>query len=128
MLDCRTCGACCGPPADYEHYVDLIDVDVKRLSPGFRRHAVHELRLPPALAALDEPPHLSLKTKRNENGVVCVALRGRVGSGYRARSTNDGRRSAVVSDAAATPVCTHGVKLDSTRRLTKWDPISRTNL
>ena len=62
-LDCRTCGACCGPTLDEPTHVDLVPGDIDRLSPRYRLHVVGS----------------SLATKRNHNGTVCAALRGAIG-------------------------------------------------
>ena len=70
MPDCRSCGACCGPSTDDATHVQLFDVDVKRLSPAFRRSHVVE--------GFGEDSH-QLRTKRGSSGTVCVALRGSVG-------------------------------------------------
>lgn len=71
--DCRSCGACCGPPADYATFVDLDREDVERLSAHYRRANVVEQ---PGF----EGEHWALATKRGVNGVTCVALCGRVGT------------------------------------------------
>lgn len=70
-LECRRCGACCGPRYDEETHVDLDRADLRRLSPRFRR--LHVLQ--PSCESAG-----SIRTKRNHNGVVCAALRGSVGS------------------------------------------------
>ena len=68
-LDCKTCGACCAPVLSEPTYVDLVpDVDVRRLSPSFRRRH-----------GLDESTG-SLPTKYTEDSsTVCIALRGMIG-------------------------------------------------
>lgn len=66
-LNCQSCGACCGPGADYETYVQLIDHDLVRL--GRSKHVHHG--------------RASIKTKRSANGCVCSALYGHVGEAVR---------------------------------------------
>ncbi len=71
MPDCRSCGACCGPPYPSGRYIDLTQLDVARLSSHYRRtHAGGGSA--PALA-----------TVTGHDGVVCVALRGRIGNAVR---------------------------------------------
>ena len=65
--DCRSCGACCGPPYVADQYIDLTDADVARLSTHYKR--AHVKRRPAA----------ALATKCTNDGVVCVALRGYLG-------------------------------------------------
>jgi uncharacterized protein len=66
--DCRSCGACCGPPYVADHYIDLTDTDVARLSTHYKR--AHVKRGPPP----------ALATKCTNDGVVCVALQGSLGT------------------------------------------------
>jgi hypothetical protein len=68
--DCRSCGACCGPPYPAERYIDLTALDLARLSPHYRR--THAGGAGPALG-----------TRLAADGVVCVALRGRIGERVR---------------------------------------------
>jgi Fe-S-cluster containining protein len=65
--DCRRCGACCGPPYIAKTYIDLTPLDVSRLTPAQRTRYVIGVRRP------------ALATTHTADGVVCVALRGRVG-------------------------------------------------
>jgi Fe-S-cluster containining protein len=68
--DCRSCGACCGPPYPADSYIDLTPLDLARLSRGDRRH----------LAEGNAP---ALATAVTDDGVVCSALRGRIGTRVR---------------------------------------------
>jgi Fe-S-cluster containining protein len=71
-LDCRSCGACCGPDRDVATYVDVWSKDIARLSPRWRRENVY---------ANDEGTQGSIRTKYDPAGkTVCVALRGTVGA------------------------------------------------
>ena len=70
--DCRTCGACCGPSEDQSLFVDVTARDVARLSRRYARMSTHH-------RGGMVSSSLALPTKRNHNGVVCVALRGTVG-------------------------------------------------
>jgi Fe-S-cluster containining protein len=65
--DCRSCGACCGPPYPFDRYIDLTQIDLARLSPRDRRAFV---------CGGDSP---ALATTVTDDGAVCVALRGRIG-------------------------------------------------
>jgi len=65
--DCRTCGACCGPPYVAPTYIDLTPLDLTRLTPYYRRRYVGRARGP------------ALATTMTRDGSVCVALRGRLG-------------------------------------------------
>ena len=66
--DCRSCGACCGPPYVADTYITLTPADVNDLSPAERRRFVRGKRRP------------ALVTEMTQDGVVCAALRGRVGT------------------------------------------------
>jgi len=65
--DCRSCGACCGPPYVAPTYVDLTALDAARLSAAQRRAYV-------------APGTTALKTAHTGDGIICVALRGRIGT------------------------------------------------
>lgn len=66
--DCQACGACCGPPYVAPTYIDLTRDDVRRLPRGYRLRYVTKNSAP------------ALQTKTTEDGIVCVALRGRIGT------------------------------------------------
>jgi Fe-S-cluster containining protein len=66
--DCQACGACCGPPYVAKTYIDLTSLDMERLSAAQRRRFVRGIRRP------------ALATTLSADGIVCVALRGRVGT------------------------------------------------
>ncbi len=66
--DCQSCGACCGPPYVANTYITLTPPDVESLSPNERRLLVRGVRRP------------ALATAMTRDGVVCAALRGRVGT------------------------------------------------
>ena len=65
--DCRSCGACCGPPYTAQTYIDLTSLDLARLSTAQRRAYV-------------APGSAALATTQTEDGILCVALRGRIGT------------------------------------------------
>lgn len=68
-LDCRSCGACCGPEFDEPTYASVSRTDVERLP----RHALRRLVV---LRKGDG----AMRTKRvKRDGVVCAALEGRRG-------------------------------------------------
>jgi Fe-S-cluster containining protein len=74
--DCGTCGACCGPPYLATTYIDLTVLDLARLRPVERRRMVKGTRWARRKAARS-----ALTTVHTDDGVVCVALRGRMGAG-----------------------------------------------
>lgn len=65
--DCRSCGACCGPPYVAPTYIDLTAAEAARLTAPERRAYV-------------APGTAALATRHTDDGVICVALRGRLGT------------------------------------------------
>ena len=94
--DCRTCGACCGPQEDTETYVDLYEVDVRRLSPGFRRKNVIDVW---------HNGQLAIRTVRGASGVVCAALAGSVGHRVSCRIYPNRPTACREAAVAGSPTC-----------------------
>ena len=73
-LDCKTCGACCvmqGDDDEYDYFIPLYKVDVRRLPTKYRKK-VNKSEEP------NDAPY-ELPMKRLNGHVGCVALKGRVG-------------------------------------------------
>lgn len=77
MLDCRTCGACCTPGrcsvpdcgCQPPNYAYVAPDDLVRLPLVYQQRHLHQ--------SSDVGAHLA--TKETRDGMVCVALRGRIG-------------------------------------------------
>lgn len=71
--DCQSCGACCIPEYDSDHYVDMTPAEVKELTPYFRKKLVvypyHNLSC----------PSIATKKEADTDHTICAAHRGRAG-------------------------------------------------
>lgn len=65
MLDCQTCGACCGPGGDYDTMLMFEPAEEARLSPAERRRYL-----------VRTGGESLMTTTRRGSLVVCAALRG----------------------------------------------------